>query len=430
MPFTFLTPFSSYLALIWQLVLLTWWAWVPVVLFFAARRVWLDYFVVRYFSKLRWIQLEVRIPREVAKPPQAMEQIFATLHAALKFRDFYDTYWLGVQTDHFSFEVASVAGIVHFFVTIPEQYRNFVEAQIYAQYPESEVIEVSDYLDVLPANLPNDDYNLFGTEFILARPDGYPIRTYKEFVLEGVQIKEEERKVDPIAAIVEVLGKTKTTEYISMQLLIRPVGDEWQKDGEQLMNKLLGRASVAEPTFFDTITGFFGDTLGVLFSPGGEEKSVPAKPEKEKMPGPMDRKAAEAIQEDISKIGFYTVLRFLYVAKREDFTMMKFAAMNGALRQFNTQHLNSFRPNTKAMTNAKWYNPFKNRTKFKRQKLFYQAFKARARLDARILKSKPFIFNIEELATVYHYPGVTVAAPRMQRIEAKTSAPPINLPTE
>jgi len=82
------------------------------------------------------------------------------------------------------------------------------------------------------------------------------------------------------------------------------------------------------------------------------------------------------------------------------------------------------------MTNAKWYNPFKNRTKFKRQKLFYQAFKARARLDARILKSKPFIFNIEELATVYHYPGVTVAAPRMQRIEAKTSAPPINLPTE
>jgi len=39
-----------------------------------------------------------------------------------------------------------------------------------------------------------------------------------------------------------------------------------------------------------------------------------------------------------------------------------------------------------------------------------------------------FVLNIEELATVFHFPGRVAETPTFGRIEAKKSQPPINLP--
>ena len=47
---------------------------------------------------------------------------------------------------------------------------------------------------------------------------------------------------------------------------------------------------------------------------------------------------------------------------------------------------------------------------------------------SRPILSLEDVFNIEELATVYHYPGGTVGALTTQRIEAKRGEPPRELP--
>ncbi|MBI2637434.1 MAG: hypothetical protein HYW88_00905, partial [Candidatus Sungbacteria bacterium] len=134
-------------------------------------------------------------------------------------------------------------------------------------------------------------------------------------------------------------------------------------------------------------------------------------------------------ERNIGKIGFETVLRFAYIGRLDEFDMMNFAAINGVLRQFNTQDLNSFKVQSKALTTGKWYDPRRKRMKLKRKKVFYKYLRGRKPFtDILLMKSKPFVFNTEELATIYHYPGETVGALTTQRVEAKRGVPPIDLP--
>ena len=421
---------------VWPYVQLTWWAWFPPLLGWGAWEMWKLYLKVRYFSRLKWVLLEVRIPKEIAKPPQAMEQIFAGLHSAFRNFDFEEKYWQGLQTDYFSFEIVSIGGTLHFYIYTPTDYRNLVQSLVYAQYPESEVREVEDYMTTLPSNIPNDEWNLFGTEFKLAKQDAYPIRTYKDFLIEDISLKEEARKVDPLSAVAEVMANTKPHEYIFIQFLSRPTGDDWKKEGEELIAKLAGR-DVLKPK-----SGIFGFGSYDRFELGEISKifgsgETPEKPKKDQKSldmlmarlTPGETEVIKAIERNISKIGYETILRFTYIGRTGDFSMMNFAAMQGCLRQFNTINLNSFKSQSKAMTTAKWYNPWKARVKLKRKRLYYKHFRLRNPFTRmRLLKSKPFVFNIEELATVYHYPGGTVGALTTQRIEAKRGEPPRELP--
>ena len=42
----------------------------------------------------------------------------------------------------------------------------------------------------------------------------------------------------------------------------------------------------------------------------------------------------------------------------------------------------------------------------------------------------PYVLNIEELATIYHFPMVSVKAPLVKKTEAKRAEPPPSLPTD
>jgi hypothetical protein len=44
--------------------------------------------------------------------------------------------------------------------------------------------------------------------------------------------------------------------------------------------------------------------------------------------------------------------------------------------------------------------------------------------------AKPFVLNIEELATVWHFPMSHVATPLLSKAQLKTSEPPSGLPVE
>jgi hypothetical protein len=40
-----------------------------------------------------------------------------------------------------------------------------------------------------------------------------------------------------------------------------------------------------------------------------------------------------------------------------------------------------------------------------------------------------FVLNVEELATLWHFPGQMLKVPTLERIESKEASPPTNLPT-
>jgi hypothetical protein len=40
-----------------------------------------------------------------------------------------------------------------------------------------------------------------------------------------------------------------------------------------------------------------------------------------------------------------------------------------------------------------------------------------------------FVLNVEEIATMWHFPGQIMRVPTLERIESKEASPPTNLPT-
>ena len=136
---------------------------------------------------------------------------------------------------------------------------------------------------------------------------------------------------------------------------------------------------------------------------------------------PMEKEVVEAVERNIAKVGFETVIRTVYVAQKDVFSIPQFFAVVAALRQFNTVHMNSFKWDFKTLTAAKF--PFKKRKETYKKKWLLYKYRLRNR------PAKMFILNIEELATIFHIPGRIVASPTMPRIQAKKGEPPPGLPT-
>ena len=416
---------------IYKVVLLGyWWLLLPVALFFILRMVWLNYIRSEYLKSLKWVLLEINFPREAVKSPKAMEQIFSGLHATEKKLKFKDKYLKGEFPTWFSIEVIGDGGMIHIFIRTPDKYRNLVESQIYAQYPESEISEAEDYVNNLPIGIPNKDYDAWSTELILTQPDAYPIRTYPFFFQE----REIEERTDPIAGLFEFLSSLNPEEHVWLQILISPVDDKWKKEGEQLVGKILGKevksSGKGELLVIRETRGWAeAITNGIKEFFLGPSTKTEEKQEKAESvaaylsPGQKD--VVSAVEANIAKLGFRVMIRELYWAQKDIFSKDKTAAVGGFFKQFNTQNLNGFKPNK--MVTPPRGNVFKKRREPGQKRYLVRLYKRRQFLFHR--PKRGFIFNTEELATIFHIPLKHVKIERIPRIEAKKGGPPTKLPT-
>lgn len=397
-----------------------WWVIVPFFLFIVFRNLWLKYVRAEYLKSISWTTLEVKVPRSVLKTPKAMEIIFSELHAVYSGDpNFIEKYWRGKVENWLSFEIVGHAGGVYFFTRVPSLFRNLAEAAIYSQYPDAEISEIDDYTDLLPSVLPNQTYDVWGADFILARESAYPIRTYIFY-----EAPVEEQRLDPMAAMTEVMSKLKPDETIWIQVLVRPAGDGWKKQAEELVNQLIGKKTAAGGKWhdFSWLFDLFRNFVRAFFEPPvwGEKEKAAAPAPASLTPG--QQTAIKEIENKISKLGFETNIRFVYVDKKDSFTRANVAAVLGALRQFNTQNLNAFKINGQTATKAGW--PFKARKEYLRKRAIFAAYKARKFPSS----GAGSVLNTEELATVYHYPLMVTEAPMLRRLESKKGEPPVNLP--
>lgn len=354
------------------------------------------------------------MPREVNKSPKGMEQVFAALYGVfLGPVRWQDKFFKGKVPDWFSFEMAGTGGEIHFYVRTQKQYRNLVESQIYAQYPDAELAEAEDYLASLPSFLPNDEYDLWGGELILSKEDAYPIRTYPEFEEKGTG-PDIVKRIDPIASMAETIGTLEYKEHISFQLLIRPTGDNWIKKGQIVVDKLMGKKAKKEG---DLLAKFIFGIDELL--PGGTPAKKEDKKEHEQLsPGKQD--VLKAVEHSFTKLGFESGIRLAYIFPKGNFHKTHLVAMNGAFKQFASPSLNSFKLNGK--TTPPIRGLFYKQKAYARKTLIYK------KLRERLFVKKPIILTTEELATVYHFPDVSVRAPLLPRVEAKKGEPPAGLP--
>ena len=413
------------------------WIVILVLIIVILRQFWLTRIITNYIDSLDFITLELSIPKENIKSAKSMEQVFATVYGVFSFGlRWWEKFIEGKVESWLSFEMVGTSEGIRFYVRTPKEHRNLIETAFFSQYPNMEIEEVEDYTKSLPRNLPNKEYEIFATDIILGRNDGYPIRTYVEF---EDDTEDEDKNVDPISIAAEAMSKLATHEFIWLQLLVRPVDNSWVDKSKELTEELAGRKKKEKKKKLLAGSSEFAQNLvnAALVHPewsegGGQDVST------FRMYTPGEQEAMKAIGRKASKRAFETIWRFVYIDKRDEFTGANIESVFGAIQQFATIDMNFLRPNIDTLTKKTTVSKIpisshRNRLLEKRKSLMYQAYINREMPQPRYpaqfkLKHRVSIFNIEELASIYHPPTVVVKAPKLQPLVSKKGGPPVDLP--
>ncbi|MFA6423211.1 MAG: type IV secretion system DNA-binding domain-containing protein [Patescibacteria group bacterium] len=325
-----------------------------------------------------YIILKVSVPKNNEKSPLSAEHMFASIHGIFK-KDI-------IVQDQISFEIVSYQKTIRFYCHVPNYLKDFVEGQIYAQYPTAEIDEADDYIKETEPN-----FCIYGAELKLNKDEVYPIKTFTDL------------SVDPLAGITGVMSQADLHDLIALQIIIKPVGDSWQDKGNALVKSIKSGVPIGGVPFKDMfkkeVKKFFSDLFKLSYSqPAGKEEK------KEKvLSGPQDE-GVKSIETKTKKLGFETKVRIVAVCKNEQLAQSKVRGVVGTFKQFNTTNLNGFSADEVE------------------GKEFLEKYLLRDYSESG------FILNIEELASLYHFPSETVETPTIVWSGSKKGEPPSNLP--
>ncbi|MCX7779123.1 MAG: hypothetical protein N2259_02695 [Patescibacteria group bacterium] len=413
--------------LLWRLISRGGWVFFVILTFVGLKE------IIAYRAELikekntQYVLLAIDVPKDNPHGPEVTERLFAHLATAGSTKGLKKDSSIFTQP-RFSFEIISLGGRIQFLVRTPQEYRDLVEAAFYGEYPNAEIHEVDDYTKEAPEKFPHPDYNLWGTEIVLYNQDSYPIRTYPSFEhsLSG-EFK------DPMSNILEVLNRIREGEQVWLQILITFGGLAWKKRGERLVNKLIGTKPKEEGgglavliwKLFESVSTFIYDTIfGGVYGIG--EKSI-----KEEPPSlisflsPGEKDVVAAIQRKISKIGYRTKFRIIYLARKEVYDVHRvIPGVLGMLNQFNTLDMNGFKPDDTVKTVPPSFSLAPTKGLIRKQNEILKAYRERSFRRG----TNGYILNIEELATLYHFPVATVEAPLIKKTGSKKGEPPFTLP--
>lgn len=372
----------------------------------------------KFTANWRWVVLAIDVPALNVQTPKAIEQMFSHLAGAFNSPGIGEAFRGGFKQRWFSFEIISIEGYIQFVVRTEAGFQKLVEAAIYAQYPEAEITEVEDYVTDLPDTFPNDTYDMWAADFGLAENDAFPIRSYHDF---EHSISKDTVLKDPMGALLESFSHIGPGEQMWFQILIEPISNAWKDKAIAKIKEVIGEKTKSSPSSIQKLLdaplsgiGFLSDQIygAVERAAGGDDGGGDKNELRYLTPG--QTKIVEAMEQKISMIGFKTKMRGVYLARKEVFLPERGVnSLIGAMNQYNIPTSNSIVPKSSASDNA-------------RKTLFMAAYKKRKLKTG----ANPFVLNVEELATIWHFPMSHVKTPLVQKVETKQSEPPVGLPVE
>jgi len=387
--------------------------WIPLALIWIWFELWIKYKRREYIKAQGSVLLEIKIPREMFKSPLSMELFLNSLYGTnASVGNLLDVYLKGRIRPWFSLELVSTGGQVHFYIWCHKIFKSRVETQLYAQFPNIEVHEVSDYALGVQHDLTKYSFGWIG-QFALTKADAYPIKTYIDYGLD--KDAKEEYKHDPIVAVLEYLGSLKKGENAWIQIMIQPHA----KEG------LLHGRIIPKPNWK---TGVENEIKEII-------KKATMKTEDQKNPTMLNLSKGQteviaSIERAASKYAFDTMIRGAYFAEKDQFNTANIGGLLGSFAQFNSQTLNGIRPDYKAAYDYTWQD-FRGSRRRNNERKLLEAYKRRSFFNVpfKNYHGKPFILTTEELATLFHFPSYTVAAtPTLSRVPSKKAEAPSNLP--
>lgn len=363
--------------------------------------------------------LRVRVTRDIETGPIVAEQIFSTIHGIVKKLSFIDKL-KGCSQDRISFEIANTDGHISFFLCFPARLRNLVEGQVYAQYPNVEIMEVSDY--ALHENNKFDPSSAMAMELGLQTSEIYPIKRYPQF-----EDKKSKYPVDPLSAVTSSISKLNDTkENAWIQVVISPLDEKWRTVFTRCI-KLINKGVFFKISLFQnwyasmycTRNSFLRLILFPLYwvfairgiSVGSSipgESSVSSVVDESSSITHDKETPLSAAMDKAGRLLFEVNVRMVYIPKvsNKEISIIKLKEMAGAFKQYNLSHLNGFLVK-EVLTGSE----------------AIERYRQRSLMDS-------FVLNTEEIATIYHLPNITVTTPNIYWVRSKRLEPPSDLPDD
>jgi hypothetical protein len=242
--------------------------------------------------------IQVTMPRENEIKIDAAEQFFASF-AGIKVGGMFSFIKF---KPHISFELVGMPEDIRFFVYAPNKYKDLVEKQINASYPDAEIKEVSEKTSK-EGYIVGNEYNIFSREgkvafasFKLADSNYKPVKVFKDFA------------VDPMSSLTSVLAKMSVGEGAAIQVIITGADSKWSKTGRKFI---------------------------------AATKKAESNPETAKYSA--DPKELEGIENKISKPGFYTIIRVVVSSSSQEAADAHLANIVSTIDQFSG--INKFKKN-------------------------------------------------------------------------------------
>lgn len=473
------------------------------------------------------IMLEIKLPREIDKSPLAMEMVLSNLTQGGGLGHWYALGMKGNLPATFSLEIASLEGVIHFYIRTHKKFKELLSASLYAHYPGVEVIEVPDYTASIPRyeHRRKNGVSMWGNSYKLQKDhviekkkekekigfiakhlfrdepeddndvdksvkvplDVFPMRTYVDLKLDK---EKEEMKVDPLVSILEFFGSIGKGEYVALQILVQ---DESVHNGtkapfifmnkdthkgiktgqlaDEYKDKLRGKKTFKKgeavlDQYKNKVTRGTGDekidiTYGeeTVTYDGENTLTVEAK------------NNIELVERKMSKPLLACVARCIYVTSKDTkFNGNYVQNVMSLFKPFNAPGFNTMGPKAYADPyDFSWKNPNNMRSDFRAEEIF-DAFIEREgfhphtgtidylsgknpdadiafyryptyvrRTVTMILEGifdpfghptpdEVFVLNTEELATIFHLPGLVATVPTLPRIDSRKAVAPVNLP--
>ncbi len=402
-------------------------AWPPIagVMIWGLLQIWVDYKQGKFAGNLKWVIYQVRVPAEAIQTPKGMENVFNVLAGAKSTVTWKEKWLLGKFQPWFSFEIVSDEGRVSFYIRTQVKYADMVVGAMYSQYPEAQIIEVEDYAKDWPEDFPNDTHDGWGSMFKLAKPSFMPIKTYVDFEHMG---EKDQRFKDPLLVVLEQLGRMQPGERYAIQFLIMPCEeqDDWRKPGIKYIEEKYGKSApkgsasiLANLAWIpaEMINQVASGAFGIGAEEGGSQDDFAML-----RLNPEEQDQVKAIARKIGKLGWWTKIRFIYVAKHEVYRKGSIASMSkGIFHLYGHLGMNRFG----------LYGPSTPKDDY-----FWQEWSMNEKLSTVVKRFKarsfgtgsdPFALNSEELATLFHFPPADARTPVLIATPAKMGEAPADL---
>jgi hypothetical protein len=311
-----------------------------------------------------------------------MEQLLSSLKSITSHKIAKKILW----QDFISLEYVAHEWQIMFYVVCPNNYKELIEKQINWFYPDA-IIEETQEVNIFK----NRKYYTW-TYLYTQKAFYYPIKTYQKL------------ESDPINNITNAFSKLEEDESAAVQILIKPVHDEWQEKCSKLSTKIMEwkreRLSINPFKIIVWLIEIFLSQKEEKDNSNGKHTSA------------LTQERAKVVDEKAEKTGYEIVIRVIATWNNKNMVKTELTNIISSFSQFSYPEFNKIK-----------YTHYHNENLLIKYFIF--------RYFKRPFYITKDILNTEEIASLFHFPHIKYnKTPEIKWQNFKIIKAPADIPKE